>query len=94
MQKYPVFGQWKSWLDLIDHLFQNGLFTEEFFSIPGTECQMSMMEIKAKAFEEVYAYLPTKKDIEFIKDKFEHIHPNSLLEMLEGLPTKSESVSR
>ncbi|MFI5154204.1 MAG: hypothetical protein ACHQET_12765 [Chitinophagales bacterium] len=88
MNEFPLYGHWLNYLDLFGHIFREGLFTEEYFIIPGTEKRVSMTDIKARAFEEIYSYLPSRAEIDFVIDKIQDIQPIHLVEMLSEIPTK------
>ena len=88
MEQELLFGQWESYTDLYSYLFRHRLFTQEYFEIPGTEQRISVIEIKAKAFEEIYAYLPTKKEMQDVIENFNHYTPEDILAILSEIPTK------
>ena len=88
MNNFPLYGQWMNYLDLFGYIFREGLYTEEYFNIPGTEKRVAMTEIKARAFEEIYSYLPSRAEIDFVIDKIQDIQPKHLVEMLIEIPTK------
>jgi hypothetical protein len=47
-----------------------------------------MADIKARAFDELYPYLPTRAEMEFIIDKLEDIRADHLVEILRELPAR------
>jgi len=88
MNQELLYGQWESYTDLYNYIFQERLFLDEWFDIPGTEERIRIADIKAKAFEEVYPYLPTKSERQFLIDKIHDIKPGLLAEIIKELPAK------
>jgi hypothetical protein len=88
MEQELLYGRWKSYTDLFSYIYVHRLFLNEWFNVPGTEQRILIADIKAKAFDEVYPYLPTKGEMEFIIDKMEDINSMHLIEILRELPAK------
>ena len=86
MDAQLLYGRWKSYTDLFNYIYLHRLYLNEWFDIPGTEQRVRIAEIKARAFEEVYPYLPTRCEMDFIIDKMLDIRAEHLVEMLKELP--------